>query len=169
VRGEMIKRWFVVQTKSKHEDRSLFHLKNKGIETYLPKMEVMTFHARKRSMIRKPLFPCYLFVRVDAERMLDKVRWTNGVVRILLNSIQPVPLSDEIIEKIKDLEDCDGIIRRRPSQEHKRVRITRGPFKDITGVVYCWLSERERVKILLDVISYQVSVELHPSLIERVA
>lgn len=165
----MTKRWFVVQTKSKYEDCSLFHFKNKGIETYLPKMEVMTFHARKRSMIRKPLFPCYLFVRFDAERMLDKVRWTNGVVRILLNSIQPVPLSDEIIETIKDLEDCDGIIRRRPSQEYKRVRITRGPFKDITGVIDRWLSERERVKILIDLISYQASIELHPSLIEKIA
>ena len=71
--------------------------------------------------------------------------------------------------KIRALEDSDGIIRRRPSHEDERVRIMRGPFKDITGTVVCWLSERERVKILLDLISYQASVELHPSLIERVA
>jgi transcriptional antiterminator RfaH len=165
----MEKRWFVVQTKPKHEDRSMFHLKNKGLETYLPKMEVITFHARRRSMIQKPLFPSYLFVRVNADRSLNKVRWTQGVTRILLNSIHPVPLGDDIIEEIKGMEDCNGIIRRRASQEYKRVRITRGPFKDITGTVVCWLSERERVKILLDLISYQASVELHPSLIERVA
>jgi transcriptional antiterminator RfaH len=169
VRGEMIKRWFVVQTKPMHEDRSLFHLKNKGLETYLPKMEVMTFHARRQSMIQKPLFPGYLFVRVNSDRSLNKVRWTQGVVRILLNSIHPVPLGDEVITEIKGMEDCDGIIRSRTSQKYKRVRITRGPFKDITGTVVCWLSERERVKILLDLISYQASVELHPSLIERVA
>ena len=165
----MEKKWFVVQTKPKHENRSLFHLKNKGLETYLPKMEVMTFHARRRSMIQKPLFPGYLFVRVNADRNLNKVRWTQGVTRILFNSLQPMPLGDEVIEEIRDMEDYDGIIRRRPLQEHKKVRITRGPFKDITGTVVCWLSERERVKILLDVISYQASVELHPSLIERVA
>jgi transcriptional antiterminator RfaH len=165
----MEKKWFVIQTKSKHEDRSFFHLRNKGIEVYLPKLEVITFHARRRSMIRKPLFPCYLFVRVDADRSLNKVRWTEGVVRILLNTIQPVPLNDQIIKDIRGIEDCDGIIRQRSLPEYKKVRISKGPFKDITGTVDCWLSDRERVKILLDVVSYQASIELHSSLIERVA
>jgi transcriptional antiterminator RfaH len=165
----MEKRWFVVQTKSKQEDRSLVHFKNKGVEAYLPKMEVMTFHARRRRMIIKPLFPCYLFVSVDADGMLDKVRWTKGVIRILLNHIQPVPVGDEVIEGIRSLEDCDGIIRRRPLQEYKTVRITKGPFKDLIGKFDCWLSDGERVKILLDCVSYQASIELHPSLIERVA
>ena len=165
----MKKKWFVVQTKSKQEDHSLSHLRDKAVEVYLPKMEVMTFHARKRTMSRKPLFPCYLFVRIDAANMLNKVRWTKGIVRVLLNFIHPVPVDDEIIGKIRDLEDSDGIIRFKPSQEHKRVRITRGPFKDITGIIDYWSSDRERVKVLLDIISYQASVELHPSLIERVA
>jgi transcriptional antiterminator RfaH len=165
----MEKRWFVVQTKSKWEDSTLFHLRKKDIEVYLPKLEVMTFHARKRSMIRKPLFPCYLFVRVDADRSFNKVRWIQGVVRILLNSIQPVPLDDQIIEDIRGMEDCDGIIRLMSSHEYKKVRITRGPFKDLTGRFDCWLSDRDRVKILLDLVSYQASIELHPSLIERVA
>ena len=120
-------------------------------------------------MIQKPLFPGYLFVRINADRSLNKVRWTQGVIRILLNATHPVSLGDDVITEIKGMEDCDGIIRRRASQNYKRVRITRGPFKDITGTVVCWLSERERVKILLDLISYQASVELHPSLIERVA
>jgi transcriptional antiterminator RfaH len=165
----MEKRWFVVQTKSKQEDRSLFHLRNKDIEVYLPKLEVMTFHARRRSMIRKPFFPCYLFVCIDPETNLDTVRWTQGVVRILFNSIQPVPLGDKVIEDIRGMEDCDGIIRLMPSHEYKRVRITKGPFKDLTGRFDCWLSDGERVKILLDLVFYQASIELHPSLIERVA
>lgn len=165
----MEKRWFVVQTKSKQEDYSQFHLRNKDIEVYLPKLEVMTFHSRRRSMIAKPLFPSYLFVRVEADNSLTKVRWTKGVVKILLNPIKPVPLGDEVIEEIRGLEDCDGIIRRRLIQKYKRIRISRGPFKDITGTIDCWLSDRERVKVLLDLVSYQASIELHPSLIERVA
>ena len=149
----------------------MFHLKNKAVEVYLPKMEVVTFHARRRSINKKPLFPCYLFVRVDTDKVLNKIRWTKGVVKILLNFIHPVPLDDEIIGQIRSFEDSDGIIRFKPasSREHERVRITRGPFKDITGIIDYWSSDRERVKILLDVISYQASIELHPSLIERVA
>ena len=167
----MEKKWFVVQTKSKQEDHSLSHLKDKAVEVYLPKMEVMTFHARRRIINRKPLFPSYLFVHVDADNVFNKVRWTKGVVKVLLNFIHPVPVDDGIIGQIRSLEDSDGIIRfkPRPSKKHERVRITRGPFKDITGIIDYWSSDRERVKILLDVISYQASIELHPSLIERVA
>jgi transcriptional antiterminator RfaH len=165
----MEKKWFVVQTKFNLEDYSLLHLRNKDIEVYLPKLEVITFHARRRNMIRKPLFPCYLFVHVDEDISLNRVRWTKGVVRILLNRIQPIPLDDEVIEEIRSLEDCDGIIRQRPLQKFKRVRVSRGLFKDITGTIDCWLSDRGRVKILLDLVSYQASLKLHPSLLERVA
>ena len=126
----------------------------------------MAFHARRRSIIQSPLFPCYLFVSVSEGSSLDKVRWTQGVIKILLDSARPVNLGDEVIEKIRDLEDCDGIIRYRPPQNYKRVRISRGPFKDITGIVDCWLSDGERVKILLDLVSYQASIDLHTSLIE---
>jgi len=163
----MEKRWFVLQTKSKQEDRSLFHLRNKGIEAYLPKVEDMSFHARKRSIVQKPLFPCYLFVRLGEDSSLDKVRWTQGVIRILFNSVRPVPLADNVIEEIRGWEDRDGIIRCKPSQEYKKVRIMRGPFKDITGIVSRWLSDGERVKILLDLVTYQASLELHSSLIEN--
>jgi transcriptional antiterminator RfaH len=165
----MRKRWFVIQTKSKQEDRSVFHLRNKDIEVYLPKLEVMTFHARRRSIIRKPFFPCYLFVSIDPGIDLNTVRWTQGVVRILLNSIQPMPLDDRVIEEIRSMEDSDGIIRLIPSREYKKVRITKGPFKDLTGIFDRWLSDGERVKILLDLVFYQASIDLHPSLIERIA
>lgn len=161
--------WFVIQTKVREEDRALFHLQEKDVEVYLPMLEAMLFHARRRRVVHKPLFPSYLFARFDAGNMLDKVRWTKGVVRILLDSVHPVPLSDEIIEGIKSMEGEDGIIRPRPSQDYKRVRITRGPFKDMTGVIDRRLSDSERVKILLDMVSYHASVEVHPSIIEGIA
>jgi transcriptional antiterminator RfaH len=165
----MDKRWFAVQTKSNREDFSAFHLRDRKLEVYLPKLEVVIFHARKKIAVRKPLFPGYLFVRADNEESLDKIRWTKGIIRILLNASQPVYLNEEIIEEIRRSEDDDGIIHHKRIQGCDKVRIARGPFKDLTGTVERWLSDNERVKILLDLVSYQASVELHPSMIERVA
>jgi hypothetical protein len=42
-------------------------------------------------------------------------------------------------------------------------------MKDIIGVFDHWSSDQGRVKVLLNFINYQASVELHHSLIEKVA
>ena len=163
------KNWFVIQTKPRQEHRALFFLGNKGVEVYLPKMEVMSFHAGRGCTVRRPLFPGYLFARFEADSDTDTVRWTQGVMRVLLHSSRPVPLGDDVVQNIRSMEERDGLIRRRELQRYNRVRITRGPFKDVLGIFDCWLSDRDRVKILIDLVSYQAAMELHPSLIERVA
>jgi transcription antitermination factor NusG len=49
------------------------------------------------------------------------------------------------------------------------VRIKTGPLKDLLGIFERWLSNSERVKILLNLIGYQPAVEIHYSMIEKVA
>jgi len=49
------------------------------------------------------------------------------------------------------------------------VRVTSGPLKDLLGIFERWISDRERVRILLNLIGYQPSIELHYSMIEKVA
>ncbi len=165
----MKRNWFVVQTKPREEERVIFYLKEKGIESYLPKMEVLTFHSGRMQRTIKPLFPNYVFAHFDAEELLVTVRWTRGVRRILLDSARPTPLRREIVETIRSWEGPDGVIRyRRPFGVEERVRIVRGPFKDLTGIVERWMPDKERVRVLLEVV-YQATLELHPSLLEKVA
>jgi len=163
-----IKNWFIVQTKPREEERALFHLRQKGIEVYLPRMEVMTFHAGRWNLVHKPLFPSYLFARFIARELLDTVRWTQGVAKILIDSARPIPIKDEIIDRIKGLEGPDGIIRRQKFKKGDKIRIVRGPLKDITGIFQCWRSDRGRVMLLLNLISYQAKIELHYSLVEKI-
>jgi transcription antitermination factor NusG len=49
------------------------------------------------------------------------------------------------------------------------VRIKTGPMKDLLGVFERWLPDHERVRILLRLIGYQPIVEIHCSMIEKVA
>jgi transcription antitermination factor NusG len=49
------------------------------------------------------------------------------------------------------------------------VRIKAGPLKDLLGIFERWVSESERVRILLNLIGYQPAVEMHYSMIEKVA
>jgi transcriptional antiterminator RfaH len=163
-------RWYVVQSKPREEERALHFLKEKGFHTYLPRMEVVSVRKFKNVKTEKPLFPGYLFCRFNKnDESLAHVRWTQGVKKMLPESIDPMPVDDEIVAAIHKLEQEDGVIRKKPLQKSDRIRITRGPMKDILGIFDYWTSDQGRVMVLLNFLNYQASVELHHSLVEKVA
>jgi transcription antitermination factor NusG len=123
----------------------------------------------KSIQTEKPLFPSYLFCRFNPEQSVAYVRWTRGVAKILPESVNPVPVEDEVVAAIRSLEQKDGIIRKTPLKKHDRIRIAHGPLKDVLGIFEHWTSDQGRVRVLLNFINYQATVELHHSLIEKVA
>ena len=151
-------KWYVVQSKPREEERALHFLKEKGFHTYLPRMEVVKVRDFKNVKTKKALFPGYLFCRFDKDENLGHVRWTQGVKKLLPESVNPMFVDDELVQAIHSLEQEDGIIR-----------IARGPMKDVLGVFDHWSSDQGRVTVLLNFINYQASVELHHSLVEKVA
>ena len=162
--------WYVVQSKPREEERALHYLEEKGFDTYLPRIEILSVRKFNNVKTEKPLFPGYLFCRFTKEDdILAQVRWTRGVKKLLPESVDPFPVEDEVVQAIKSLQEEDGVIRKQQLEKQDQVRITRGPMKDILGVFDHWTSDSGRVKVLLNFINYQASVELHHSLIERVA
>lgn len=163
------RQWYVVQTKPREEERAFHFLKEKDLQAYLPRMETVTVRGCRSVMKEKPLFPGYLFCKFAPDDSLAYVRWTKGVAKILPESVNPVPVSDGVIAAIRALEHKDGIIRKKPLQKNDRVRIARGPMKDVMGIFEHWTSDQGRVRVLLSFLGYQASVELHHSLVEVVA
>ena len=162
--------WFVVQSNPREEERALHFLTEKGFDTYLPRIEVVSVRKFNNVKTEKPLFPGYLFCRFHKEdEILAHVRWTKGVKKLLPESVDPFPVEDEVVKAIQSLQEKDGVIRKQQLERKDRIRITRGAMKDILGVFDHWTSDSGRVKVLLNFINYQASVELHHSLVERVA
>ena len=162
-------KWYVVQTKPRQEERAQYFLADKGFEAYLPKMEVVSIRGYKRKLLEKPLFPSYIFTLFDQQESLAHVRWTKGVVKILPVSSQPQPIDNEIIRSVMRLAQKDGVIRKNSLKPEDKVRIVRGPFKDLLGIFEHWTSAQGRVRVLLNLINYQASVELHHSMLEKIA
>lgn len=165
-----MKQWYVVQTNPREESVAFSLLKQQGVGVYQPFMQRYVFHARKKTLKRYPLFPNYLFVNVSpTEEELHKVRWCRGVRRILLDNYMPVPIDEEFIVGLRSMEDsAEGIIKK--PVEYKPgdlVRVKAGPMKDIQGVFDSWDSDEGRVKILIDMVTNQAKVVLHPSLLEK--
>ena len=162
--------WYVIQTKPKKEGEATSYLSTKGVEIFSPLME--TFSPRNGRVKKefKPLFPSYIFGKFDLEQNYPLVRWGRGVKKILGFGGYPISVSEEVIEIIKGRTDSDGVVRKKYHFEANDViRIKSGPLRDLLGIFEQWVSDSERVKILLNMIGYQPSVELHYSMIEKVA
>jgi transcriptional antiterminator RfaH len=165
-----MERWYVIQTKPKREQEVNFYLSSKGLEMFSPLME--SFSLRNGGMARelKPLFPSYIFGRFNAEERYPLVRWARGVKKILGFGGYPTPVADDVVRLIKDKTDENAVVRKMCSfQPNDVVRVTCGPLRDLLGIFERWVSDGERVRVLLNLIGYQPAVELHHSMLEKVA
>ncbi len=162
--------WYVIQTKPKKEEEAKSYLSGKGLELFYPMIENFLSRNGKMSSEFKPLFPSYIFGRFDLEQNYALVKWARGVKKILGMTNYPSPISNEVVEIIRRRADHDGIVRTIPDFElDDRIKIKSGLFKDFLGIFERWTSDRERVRILLNLIGYQPEIELHFSMIEKVA
>lgn len=150
--------WYVVYSKPHKEDQVRLHLGLKGIESFFPRLRLPAA-SQKRAVT--PLFPNYIFVRVNLAVEAHYVMWSPGVKRIVSFSDTPIPVENSVVRFLKDRADADGII-----QAHSRltvgqhVEIAGGPFDGFTGIIQDPPNAKGRVKILLKLLSRQISVKL---------
>jgi transcription elongation factor/antiterminator RfaH len=162
--------WFVIHTKPRDEYRVKNHFEGMEIETLLPLCENFRYSHGKMSRMITPLFPNYLFAKLDLERHYYKVKWTRGVNRILGIGNEPTPISEVVIQTIKDrMGDDDTVKLLEDLKEGDLVQITSGPLKDFVGVFQKGLSSQKRVKILLNLIGVEVPVQISRLQIKKVA
>jgi transcriptional antiterminator RfaH len=148
--------WSVAQTESQREDVAARFLKQNDYETYVPRIVVKT-GARSRIV---PLFPAYVFVRI-----IDRwwtIRWTVGVLRVLMADKQPAAINDNVIVAIQKREGENGLVKLPSLKSGQIVRIVRGSFADRVGV-YDGMDGRDRVRILLDLLGRSVPVSVRAS------
>ena len=162
--------WFVIHTKPRDEHRVKNHFGGMEIETLLPLCENFRYSHGRMSRVIMPLFPNYLFAKLDLERHYYKVNWTRGVNRILGIGNEPTPISEVVIQTIKDrMGDDDTVELLEDLKPGDLVQITSGPLKDFIGVFQKGLSSQKRVKILLNLIGVEAPVQISRLQIKKVA
>jgi transcriptional antiterminator RfaH len=163
-------KWYVIQTKPKKEEEAKSYLSTKGVEIFNPLTESFVLRNGRMNKEPKPLFPNYIFGRFDLNQDYPLVRWARGVKRVLGFGGYPIPVAEDVIEVIKKRTDNNGIVRKDYHFEpNDLVRIKAGPLKDLLGIFDRWVSDSERVRVLLNLIGYQPAVDIHCSMIEKVA
>jgi transcription elongation factor/antiterminator RfaH len=165
-----LKLWYVIQTKAGDEHRVETHLYNQEIETFLPLLETYQYMKEKMVQRIKPFFPNYLFAKLDIDVHYYKVKWTRGESKILGIGNEPIPVSERVIQKIKERMGRDNLVKLEDEwKEGDAIQITSGPLKDLVGIFQKKMSDNGRVRILLNLIGVDVAVQISQWQIRKVA
>jgi transcriptional antiterminator RfaH len=162
--------WYVAQTHANSEGKAASQLERQGFEIYLPRYIKTARHARRVRMFEAPLFPRYLFVRVDIETQ----RWrtinsTFGITQLVGRGNRPSPVLDEVIDLLKRREGSDGLFQLNTTPQFKigdAVRVSSGAFEACQGF-FDARTDQDRVAILLEFMGRQTRVLLDVRAIEH--
>jgi transcription antitermination factor NusG len=158
--------WYAAYTRYRYEKRVAEMLKYRRIEHYLPLYEVVHPWKDRKARVQLPLFPSYVFVRLDLRDRLSALT-VPGVIR-LVGHPRPAPLSGREIEAIRNYLSHNLPIEPYPYlTSGKLVHIKAGPLAGLEGIILRRKSGY-RVVINLDPIQRAMVVELPASDLEPV-
>lgn len=155
--------WYVLNTKPRKESPVESLLTQAGFTVYLPRY-------RQDSIIR-PFFPGYLFLKFNYPRDYQTIVYTRGVNKIVGYGQRPVPVEPEVINCLKAREK-NGLIELMKygddPQPGDEIQVMEGPLKGLKGIFCRELSDRQRVMILLNYVSYQGSLLIKKNRIKKI-
>jgi len=159
--------WFAVYTKHQHEKSAAALLERKGIERFLPLYRAVHRWKDRAQQVHLPLFPCYLFVRMDLSRKIEVLQ-TAGVRWFVENAGHAAPVPESEIEALQRV--CISGARLEPHPFLKQgdaVRITAGPLLGIEGIL-AQVKNEQRIVLSVDLLKRSVAVEVDLKSVELV-
>jgi transcription antitermination factor NusG len=128
-------KWYAVFTLPQNEKSAARQLAMREVETFLPTFEtVKVWKNRQRVRTVLPLFPTYLFVRIDTRQR----RWvleSPGVIHIVSNGREQVPVPDAEIELLRSGLQKNTLEPYHELAVGKKVRIKAGSMEGVEGVL----------------------------------
>jgi transcription termination/antitermination protein NusG len=158
--GEHRGQWFAAFTMSRHEKRIAEQCESIGIEHFLPLYVLhKTWKNRVTVDVHLPLFPNYIFAQLlpGAHVALLQVP---GVLSMVGNATGSVPIPTRDMDALRQFVRCKAFFPHACVHTGDPVRINRGPFKGLTGVVLR-RNNGLRFVVSLDLIGKSVAVDLN--------
>lgn len=127
--------WYAVFTVPQNEKSALRNLDLREVESFLPTYEsVRVWKNRQRKMVPLPLFPSYLFVRINSGERV-KVLQSPGVLHIVGKGRESVPLPDLEVEFLRSDFIRGRIERYRELVIGEKVRVKSGVMQGVCGTL----------------------------------
>ncbi len=164
------KRWYLVYCKPRQEGVAKRNLERQGFEIYLPVARQRRRRLGRPKMVIEPMFPRYLFIRLDSQNDdWGPIRSTLGVTALVRFGQFPTVVPDDLIHDLRQRDDEEGI-QQLPEYSYRpgeSLRIADGVMAGFEGI-YLARSAKDRVLVLLEILGQQARVELAQDTIEPI-
>jgi transcriptional antiterminator RfaH len=133
-----MKHWYAIHTKPRQEEHAEEQLRRQEFDIYLPKIkQARRFRQRWRDTI-EPLFPRYLFIRLDlGTDNVAPIRSTRGVSKLVSFDGLPAMVPEPLIEALIASADPDTGLLHPPEDRFKpgaTVTIVDGPLAGLEAI-----------------------------------
>ena len=152
--------WYLVHTKPRQEDIALANLQRQGYDCYLPQMRIERIRRRKAEVATEPMFPRYLFIRLDSSdqgKSWSPIRSTLGVSQLVHFGARAAKVDDSLVDLLRQRERSLPTVAMFHSGDS--VVIADGPFAGIEAIYQTTDAER-RAFILLEILAKPVSMHI---------
>jgi transcription antitermination factor NusG len=168
--GWMAPQWYVLKSKPNKEDPLYKQVTSRGIEVYYPCRAVRPVNPRARKIV--PVFPSYMFVRVDlVEVGLSMFQLMPHAVGLVSFGGEPGVIQGSMMEVLRRNIEAAGkwdASQREDLAPGTALKITNGPFAGYEAIFDTKLPGEERIRILLSVVrGGQISVQLPATYVEK--
>lgn len=170
-----MKKWYVVNTYSGHENKvkttlerriESFGLKRHFGEIQIPTESVIEIKNGKKVPTIQRQFPGYILVNMDMnDNTWHLVRQTPGVTQIVGNGDKPLPLSKAEVARL--LQPGEAAEQQRKEVKTtvdysvgETVKVIAGPLAEFTGAISDINVDQSRLKVLVSIFGRETPVEL---------
>jgi transcriptional antiterminator RfaH len=155
-------RWYLIHTKPASESVALDNLERQSYEVYLPRIAETVRRAGRRLERIAPLFPRYLFMRLnEGQQALAPVASTVGVAGIVRFGSRYTIVPDRVVGELRARADPESGLHRLNRDSRltpgAAVRIRLGPFEGLEGV-FERPAGADRVVVLLNLLGQATAV-----------
>jgi transcriptional antiterminator NusG len=169
-----LKKWYVVNTYSGHENKVRTTLERRieslGLGRYfgeirIPTESVIEIKNGKKVPTVQRQFPGYILINMDMnENTWQLVRQTPGVTQIVGSGDRPTPLSRAEVERLlhpgEAAEQREKVKTTVDYQIGETVKVIAGPLSDFTGSISDINVDQSRLKVLVSIFGRETPVEL---------
>ena len=160
--------WYEIYTNSRHEKVVAKQLQDRSIEAFLPLYRSLHRWKDRRQLVELPLFPSYVFVRIDAQKRL-RVLEVSGVVSLVSFNGEPDALPEQEINALRNGLENEIYAEPHPYlRVGRKVRVVRGPMAGAEGIL-SRKKDKCRVVISIDVLMRSIAVEVDGADVEPIS
>lgn len=149
--------WYLVQCKSRQDERAQEHLLRQGFDCFCPAMSCETIKGGRIKRLTPPMFPGYLFIHLHAQDNWTALRATRGVSRIVSFSGQPCRVPDDIIGHL--MQRCAIATVFTALNPGDKVQVKVGPDAEMAAI-FLAMDGEERVMLLLNILNREQQVRV---------